>query len=84
MRNGAQRLGAKGKKMGGGCKFSGYCTLFPAAHLFPLPSPPVRTIPPATTGAGGTSSKTWVNNQSTVIPPRFTTGFPVLGVYFIR
>ena len=26
----------KGKKMGGGCKIPGYCTLFSAAHLFPL------------------------------------------------
>jgi hypothetical protein len=27
--------GQKGKKMGGGRKFSGYCTHSPAAHLFP-------------------------------------------------
>jgi hypothetical protein len=26
----------KGKKMGGGFKIPGYCTLFSAAHLFPL------------------------------------------------
>ena len=25
----------RGKKMGGGCKISGYGTFFPAAHLFP-------------------------------------------------
>ena len=32
-------LGQKGKKMGGGSKFSGYGTLSPAAHLFPPSTP---------------------------------------------
>jgi hypothetical protein len=31
--------GQKGKKMGGGRKFSGYGTHSPAAHLFPPPVP---------------------------------------------
>jgi hypothetical protein len=35
LRNGARAWGQQGKKMGGGCKISGYGTLFPAAHLFP-------------------------------------------------